>query len=346
MRTEYSVLALLVFVCCLGGCAFFEPDPVTESFQSMGTRASVTLAGRDAARMPEARARAKEVLDRLEAEMSVYRLDSAISRLNRLAGTEPMEMPGDSLRLLELSREYGRLTGGAFDVTVGPVVSLWRFGKDRPPAIPSERELTRQRGLVGYAKVRLEGKTAFLPQPGMRVDLGGIAKGYAVDLAWEQVRKLGLAGFLIDLGGNVRVSGRPRRGKGWSIEIRNPFDTSSTLGRLDLQPGWAVATSGQYERFVVIDGRRYGHIIDPRTGYPAVGLAAVTVIADDATVADALSTGLFVLGPRAALPILKETKAEAIFIPEKEPAELWVTPGIEKRLVLTGRGTVGPLPGW
>jgi len=143
-----------------------------------------------------------------------------------------------------------------------------------------------------------------------------------VDLAWEQVRKLCLGCFFIDLGVNVRVSGRPSRGTGWSIEIRNPFDTSSTLGRLDLQSGWAVATSGQYERFVVIDGRRYGHIIDPRTGYPAVGLAAVTVIADDATMADALSTGLFVLGPRAALPILKETRAAAVFIPEKEPAEL------------------------
>ncbi len=344
MRIKYYVPEILVV--CLSACALFEPDPVSRSFPSMGTRASVALPGRDADRIAEAEACTKGILSRLEAEMSTYRPDSAVSRLNRLAGDQPLEVPPDTFRVLELSREYGRLTGGAFDVTVGPVVRLWRFGKDRPPSIPSDKALTEQRALVDYAKIRLEGRTAFLPQAGMSVDLGGIAKGYAVDLAWEGCRGLGFQSFLIDLGGNIRVSGRPGSGTSWNVEIRNPFDTSSTLGRLNLESGWAVASSGQYERYIVIEGRRYGHIIDPRTGYPAAGLAAVTVIAADAAIADALSTGLFVLGPRAGVVVLKKTKAEAVFIPDKEPAELWVTPGVEERLVVSGRGVVRRLPGW
>ncbi len=346
MRIKYHVPEIVIFGAFLSACALIEPEPVTRTFASMGTRTSVTLPGRDADRIAEAEARTREVLGRLEAEMSVYRPDSAVSRLNRLAGSGPTEVPADTLRVLELSREYGRLTGGAFDVTVGPLVRLWRFGKDRPPSIPSDKALAEQRALVDYSKIRLEGRTAFLPQAGMSVDLGGIAKGYAVDQAWLECRGLGLRSFLIDLGGNIRVSGTPGNSTSWNVQIRNPFDTSSTLGTLNLEPGWAVASSGQYERYVVIEGRRYGHIIDPRTGYPAAGLAAVTVVAAEAAIADALSTSLFVLGPRAGAVVLKTTKAEAVFIPDKEPAELWVTPGIEKRLVVAGRGAVRRLPGW
>ncbi len=346
-RTDLACKAAsLLFAACLSACSLFEPEPATAGFTTMGTRASVTVPGRDSGQIQQAEKCTKGVMNRLEAEMSVYRPDSALSRLNRLAGKEPSDMPPDTVRLLAIARDYGRLTGGAFDVTVGPLVQLWHFGKGRPPSVPSEEALAERRALVHYADIQLNGQTAFLPRTGMSVDLGGIAKGYAVDVAWEECRKAGLRSFLIDLGGNIRVSGEASRGIDWKVDVRNPFDTSTTLGRLDLGSGWAVASSGQYERFVEIEGRRYGHILDPRTGYPAAGLAGVTVIARDATTADALSTALFVLGPRDSVPVLRKTKAEALFIPDKEPVELWVTPGLEGRLIPSGKSRIRRLPGW
>jgi thiamine biosynthesis lipoprotein len=282
----------------------------------------------------------------LDAELSVYRADSAVSRLNAVAGVGPLQVPEHTRRLLELSKVYGELTSGAFDVTVGPVVDLWRPVKGRAPSLPTDEALKNALARVDFRQIQLTGGSALLAGRGMRADLGGIGKGYAVDLAWKNARQLEVANFMFDLGGNIRVSGQAEADLAWSIAIRDPFDTSASLARIEMPDQWAVATSGQYERFVEIDGRRYGHIIDPRTGYPAAGLAGVTILAPNATMADALSTGLFVLGPKRSVPILRKTGAEAVFIPDKQPAELWVTPGIQGRLSVLKEARVQVLPGW
>jgi len=286
------------------------------------------------------------MMQALEAELSIYRSDSAVSRLNSVAGVRPLEVPEHTRRLLELSKAYGDLTSGAFDITVGPVVDLWRPVKGRTPSLPSDEALKEALARVGFRQIQITGGSAFLPAKGMRVDLGGIGKGYAVDFAWERSRSQGTSNFMFDLGGNIRVSGEAQPGVAWAIAIRDPFNKASTLAKIEMPDEWALATSGQYERFVEIEGRRYGHIIDPRTGYPAVGLAGVTVLAPNATMADALSTGLFVLGPKAGIPILKKTRAEAVFIPDKQPTELWVTPGIEAKLSLLQDVKVKVIPGW
>jgi thiamine biosynthesis lipoprotein len=339
-------LTALFLVACLSACAVFEPGPAVARFQTMGTQASLTLAGRDSHHLAAAERKFKEAMARLDAELSVYKPDSAISRLNSQAGNQSVEAPADTVRLLGLSKHYGELTDGAFDVTVGPVLQLWGFGRRRSLTVPSEDSLKRQLALVDYRQIRLDGRSVFLPRTGMSVDLGGIGKGYAVDAAWEECRRLGVEDFMIDLGGNVRVSGEASRGSEWSIALRNPFDKSRTVAKLDLTHGWAVASSGQYERFLEIEGRRYGHIIDPRTGYPALGLAGVTVAASEAVAADALSTSLFVMGPRASVAVLKKTKAQAVFIPDREPVELWVTPGIEEKLTTPEEVRVRRVPGW
>jgi thiamine biosynthesis lipoprotein len=341
-RGVVVVLAVLPLV----SCSLFEPDPVAARFQSMGTEGTLTVAARDADRLPEAERTVQAVMTRLERELSVYRPDSAVSRLNERAGIEPLEVPPDTLRLLELSKHFGDLTGGAFDVTVGPALGLWRSGAGGLSALPSEQAIGERLALVDYRAIAIDHNRAFLPRRGMSVDLGGIGKGYAVDAAWEACRSLGLSRFMIDLGGNLRASGQPTKDAGWHVAIRNPFDRSASAARLEIPPGWAVATSGQYERFVEIQGRRYGHIIDPRSGYPASGLASVTILAADATTADALSTSLFVLGPKAGAPVLKKMKAAAMLIPEKDPLELWVTPGFEKRLLGSAGLVVRRLPGW
>jgi thiamine biosynthesis lipoprotein len=229
---------------------------------------------------------------------------------------------------------------------VGPVIDLWRFKPGIPPSLPSEEILNERLALVDYRAIEIEGDSAFLRKKGMRVDFGGIGKGYAVDRVWEACRARGLANFMFDFSGNIRVSGEAKRGLAWAVAIRNPFDTSLNLAKIEISKDGAIATSGQYERFVEIEGHRYGHVIDPRAGFPVAGLASVTVLGRDATITDALSTGLFVLGPKQSIRVLKKTGVEAVFIPDKRPVELWVTPGIRGKLTLLDDVKVRILPGW
>ena len=340
------LLAVLFIAILLPACSLFGPEPVSSSFETMGTRATLTLAGKESSKLPAATDEIKRLMQALDAELSIYHPDSAISRLNKVAGIRALKVPEHTRRLLELSKVYGELTSGAFDVTVGPVVDLWRPVKGRTPSLPSEDALKAALARVDFRKIEVTEGSAFLTEPGMRVDLGGIGKGYAVDLAWRKCRELGLSNFMFDLGGNIRVSGQAGPDSSWSIAIRDPFNKSENLAKVEIPDQWAVATSGQYERFVEIEGRRYGHVIDPRTGYPAAGLAGVTVIAPNATMTDGLSTGLFVLGPKRSIPILKKTGAEAVFVPDKQPAELWVTPGIQNKLTVLEDAKVQLLPGW
>jgi FAD:protein FMN transferase len=335
---------LLPVVVWLSGCTLFEFEPVTVSFKVMGTQASLILVGGDSQRIDEAGRRFREVVDEVDAELSVYKPDSVISRLNREAGIKPVEVSPRTLRLLEVAKGYGERTGGAFDVTVGPVLDLWRLDRGHPASLPSEPDLRERLALVDYSRIELGDVSAFLPKQDMSIDLGGIGKGYAVDVAWRECRKQKLTNFMVDIGGNIRVSGEAARRQPWTISIRSPFEKSSTVASLAVPDGWAVASSGQYEQSVWIEGRKYGHIIDPRTGYPASGLAGVTVLAPDAMTADALSTSLFVLGPRQVPALLKETRAEAVFIPDKEPLEVWITQGIAGRLTVRDKGLIRQLP--
>jgi FAD:protein FMN transferase len=336
-------LGVVLLSLLLPACSLFDPDPVSVTFQTMGTQATLTVAGSESDKLAEAEHRVREAMTRLDAELSVYQPESAVSRLNRLAGIEPVEMPGSAWRLLELSKQYGNATGGAFDVTIGPLLQVWRQGRGRSASVPSEQAIAEAVSLVDYRQIRLGDNAAFLPRRGMSVDFGAIGKGYAVDAAWEECRRSGASNFMVDLGGNLRVAGHPNRATTWTVAVRNPFDPTSTVARLRIESGRAVATSGQYERFVEAEGRRYGHIIDPRTGYPASGLAAVTVVAPDAVTADVLSTSLFVLGPQAGLPVLRQAGAEALLIPDKEPLELWSTPRLAPHLHTLGRTQINIL---
>jgi thiamine biosynthesis lipoprotein len=168
----------------------------------------------------------------------------------------------------------------------------------------------------------------------MAVDLGGIAKGYAVDLAFDLCRRAGIEDFLIDLSGNIRTNGRPHwRGK-WQIGVRDRFDRSRIIGMVSIQNGIALAASGSYERFVQIIGEYYSHVIDPRTGYPVTGTAEATILCGDATTADGLSTPFFIGGLKEAGMLLRKAPAaEVLIVPDKYPTEIWLTPGFAKAFV-------------
>ena len=265
----------------------------------------------------------RDTIDLLEAEFSIYKSNSILCRL---ANGESVPLPEASRRLFFLVDKVVQASGGAYDPTVGPLMRLWGFrGGDRLPSFPDSDRLHEGLSLVGWNRVvEIRGDGARLLVEGARLDFGGVAKGFAVDEACEQILTENgkKSCFLVNLGGNMRAYGVPRaNAKGWTIAVRDPFQPygKGSVGSLSLTGGQAVATSGCYEQFVEIDGIRYTHILDPRTGMPVRGMAQVTVVAPSAALADALSTACFVLGPKESVPLLEAFPGtSAHFIPDEE----------------------------
>jgi thiamine biosynthesis lipoprotein len=328
--TRAAVSALILLLTAPFACGPRHPPPVTRSFPAMGTVMTVIVprTHRDASAAVTAVSRS--VLADMESRLSVYRSGSDISRL-AAAGTNPVRIAPDTHNALVAAKKYAHLSGGAFDITSGPLLRLWGFSGGAPPArLPTPGQINAARALVGCRHILLDNGTAALAQPGMSLDLGGLAKGLAVDRIYADCRDQ--SAFLLNLGGNIRVRGRPASYRHWRIGVRNPFDTATQIGVLTLTNGMAVATSGNYERFIQIEGRRYSHIIDPRSGRPVRGMAGVTAVCRSAGMADALSTALFVLGvTRGGTLLAGLPGSEAILVPDRKPLELHITPGLEHR---------------
>ncbi|MCA8959692.1 MAG: FAD:protein FMN transferase [Planctomycetes bacterium] len=274
----------------------------------MATRFRIVIAGGAAGAAREAAAAAFARIAEIERVASDYRVDSEVQRLDAHAGLGPGPVSEDLFQLLTLAVDVSRRSGGAFDVTVGPFVQLWRRSR-RQRALPSERRLAECSGRVGYRLIDLDPdrRAVELRRPGMRIDLGGIAKGYAVDEALATLRERGFDAALVDGGGDVAIGASPG-GSGWRIESRR--DLTESGARFELANA-AVATSGDTQQFVEIDGRRYSHIIDPRTGLGVTHSCAVTVVVSDgerwpAARADAWASALSVLEPDRALVLVEE----------------------------------------
>ncbi len=300
----------------------------------MGTEATVVLPGRAADRLDAAVGIAQAVLSDAEQRMSLFRDNSELAAINRHAGMMPVKVSTLTFSTLALAHAMARQSDGAFDPTVAPLVRLWGFGGKALTELPDPARRIETLGRVGYRGLHLdaESKTAFLEREGMALDLGGVAKGTAVDAAAAALTAAGYDDFLVNLGGNLRCAGAPDGALSWRVGVRHPFDQSRILGVVQLQSPGSVATSGNYERYVVIEGERYTHVIDPRTGNPVRGMAGVTVLARDAGTADAMSTALFVTGIERAADILDGNgDLEALLVPDRMPLEIWVTPGFADR---------------
>jgi len=298
--------------------------------EAMSTVVAVTLPASDDAR--EAAGAVIGMFQRLEGELSEWRDASPLAEVNRRAGGAPVAAPPDLLALVQLSLEIAERTGGAFDPTWAALWGLWDFRAEEP-ALPDPEALARAAALVDYRKVELDAEagTIRLPEPGMKIGLGAIAKGYALDRAAELLRARGHEDFLIVAGGQVYAGGR-RDGRPWRIGIRDPRgDAADAFALLDLAGGLSSSTSGDYESYFELDGVRYHHILDPRTGYPARGLTSATVLGADATLADALSTALMVLGPDRGRALAAEWPGiEAVLV--GKGGELHTTSGLANRL--------------
>jgi len=274
--------------------------------EKIGTFVQVTVITADE---NQAEAAFKDVFkefDRVNNLMSAHRDDSELAKVNRASGIKPVRVSPSLVDILEKSAEYSRKTGGAFDVTIGPVLRLWGFYRNKG-YLPSDKELQEAVSRVGWQNLAIDKKssTVFLTGRGMALDLGAIAKGYAVDRAAEALKELGIKNAMINAGGNLYAIG-DKDGTGWNIGIRHPEkdDIFATLHITNT----AVATSGCYERFFDLSGKRFCHIIDAHTGRPIDnGILSVTIIAPTATDADAMSTSVMLLGPDDGFSLLEKT---------------------------------------
>jgi thiamine biosynthesis lipoprotein len=264
----------------------------------MGTRIVVELWAEDAVSATKAIDAVVDEMERIDREMSTYKTTSEISRVNADAGKKPMRISAELFGLLKTSLEYSVLTDGAFDITYASVGFMYDF---RAHKKPSEQDIAIALPAVNYKHVVLNEKerTVFFSKPGVRIDLGGIGKGYAVDRGIEVLQLYGVKQALVTAGGDSRIIG-DRSGKPWVVGIRHPDDKNKVIAKIPLTDT-AMSTSGDYERYFDDNGVRYHHILDPRTGRSASLVRSATILAPTATRSDGLSKVAFVLGAEAAL---------------------------------------------
>jgi thiamine biosynthesis lipoprotein len=270
--------------------------------------------------------------DRLDRLMSVWQPESDIVRLNAAAGEHPVMVSREVLAVLEAARQISVWTGGKFDVTFGALSGLWKFDHDQDGTIPDRHEIEKRLPLIDYRELDINASahTAFLKRKGMSAHLGGIGKGYAVDRAADILRRAGLRDFMIQAGGDLYVAGR-RGDRPWRLGLRDPRGPADrSFATLDLSDG-TFSTSGDYERFFVRNGRRYHHLIDPDRGEPAEGTRSVTIVANRATLADGLSTGVFLLGADAGMALIERLPdVEGVIVTAKN--EVLVSSGLRTSL--------------
>ena len=287
----------------------------------MGTPFRIVLYATDKSSADAAAEAAFARIKELNDILSDYDTDSELSRLSQTAGHgKPVDVGNDLWKCLERSQQMAHETGGAFDITCGPVVSLWRKAR-REGKLPDREKLEEARRAVGHQKLKLDGRarTAELLAPYMRLDLGAIAKGYAVDEAMKVLRQQKIRSALVSGGGDLAVSDAPPGTNGWRIELA-PLDvTNAPTTEFVMLKNAALATSGDVFQHVQIDGTRYSHIVDPRTGIGLTDHGLVVVIARDCMTADALSTSVSVLGPEKGIPFA-ELKGACMRVVRK-PAE-------------------------
>jgi thiamine biosynthesis lipoprotein len=279
----------------------------------MGTLVGVVVRGEDRDTLERTVPSVFAEIERLEAILSEWRPDSAVSRVNAAAGERPVRVPIELIEILAVAGEISRSTQGAFDATWAALADLWPI--DEPDFRPPTREaIASARRLVSYRDVVLDqaAQTVFLRRRGMRLGLGGIAKAYIAERAADFAVASGAKHILIDAGGDVVARGR-QGGRPWTIGVRDPSSPSRLLATVDIEDE-VVTTSGDYEHFVFVDGRRYHHLLDPRTGAPASASRSATVIAPRGALAEALSTALFVLGPAGLGLVSAFPKAAAVVV--------------------------------
>jgi thiamine biosynthesis lipoprotein len=331
----WGLVALLVLVGLR--VAFTEPrraEPISDTRFLMGTLVEMRIYGSQ-----KVLNAAFDHLKHLDEMMSRTQRGSEVYQINRKAGRDWVSVSPDTYKIVEAALEYAILTNGLFDPTIAPLVDLWSIGTSHAQ-IPETAALKAAQDLIDYRSVELDakGKQVRLSNPDMGLDLGGIAKGYAADSVVALLRNNGVKSGFISLGGNVYVIGGKPDGSPWRIGIQDPFAARGVHTAVLEVRDTSIVTSGPYERYFIKDNRRYHHILDPTTGYPAENcLVSVTIVTPCSMTADALSTGVFLLGRTRGLALLEELDGvEGILITSDR--QVYVTSGLRGQLKSLARG--------
>ncbi|MBX9445865.1 FAD:protein FMN transferase ApbE [Dickeya chrysanthemi] len=287
--------------------------------KTMGTFYSVKISGA----LPESSRQLQQEIDALleqaNNEISTYRNDSVLSRFNQYAGAQPQPVSNGMADIILAAQRIGRATGGAMDITVGPLVNLWGFGPQKQPVtIPSQQQIDEARRKVGLNHLRLvsndQGEWLQKDLPGLYVDLSTLGEGYGADLLAQLMTRKGITNYLVSVGGAISSRGVNGQGQPWRVAIQKPTDKENAIQTAVDLHGYGISTSGSYRNYFEQDGKRYSHVIDPATGRPITHqLVSVTVIARTALEADGWDTGLMVLGAEKALK-LAEQQGLAVYL--------------------------------
>ncbi|MEW6380835.1 MAG: FAD:protein FMN transferase [bacterium] len=296
----------------------------------MGTLVTITVVSNRKDQAMAAMDRAFQVMQDIENQASKRIPGSLTSRINQAAGRSDIPVTPDYLEMIKRSIEYSKLTQGAFDITVGAVTELYHF-EDGQGVLPDPEAIRQKLPLVGYRNIRLdeERRTVGLAKAGAMIDLGGVAKGFAVNKAVKSLREDGITAGIVNAGGDIRLFGCKPGHKLWNIGIQHPRQSDKVIASLEITDK-SIVTSGDYERFFIQDTIRYHHILDPQTGQSARGCQSVTIVSETAT--DAMSTGIFVLGPEKGMALIESLPDIEGVIIDREGKAL-VSSGLRSKLV-------------
>jgi len=321
-RVNHLIIAAVIcFAATSSSPALAAPNQIFyESRPAMGTSFDVYLYAPNRERASQLFEAAFDEIERVEAALSNYRPSSELSRINASAADAPVVTDPEVFALLERAFVYSQKSNGPFDVTVGKLMKAWGFFRGAGH-YPSSEELARARGQTGWQRVKLDQRTrsVFFLVRGIEIDLGGIGKGYALDCVARVLREAGVTAALISSGSSsLYAIGAPPGKAGWPVRVPDPLDRTRTLSTILLKDQ-SLSTSGNYEKFFQLNGQKYCHIIDPRTGRPVEGMLQTSVIAPEATDSDALSTAVFVMGPEHSARLLDSVAGtSAIFVTDKK----------------------------
>ena len=318
------IIVVSVILLLAPGCSKSRTLQKTEPI--MGTNVTITVVAKTPEEGESAIDAGMAELRRLDAMMSLYKDGSELTKVNLAAGEHPVKVSPEMIEITERAVAVSKMTDGVFDVTVGPLVVLWQM-RLKENKIPTDAEIALAKSRVGYRNIVINRKasTLFLRKPNMIMDFGGM-KGYMADRVADLFRKRGITNAVIAIAGDIWVLGRREDGKSWRIGVQHPREHDKTLVVLDLSNKY-ITTSGDYERFVIREKKRYHHIIDPRTGKPSKGVISATLIGDKGSLIDPLAKAPFILGPEQGMKLVKKVGAEAIIVDDQ--GRVFMTPGVE-----------------
>ena len=330
VRIAYVALILPLGVGCASVPSLSEPVMIKRAQMHMGTLVTITAVAENESIAQAAASSGFAEIRRLEELLSTWIPSSELSRVNAAAGAAPVQVSPETLTVVRRSLQVAEITGGAFNIAIGPAVDAWNISTE--PRLPTAADLDALKPLVDLKAVRADARerTIHLEKAGMRIDVGGIGKGYAADQAAIAMQKAGATAGVVALSGDIKTFGRLPGGKKFPVGFQHPRKEGAVLAWIDLQDE-AISTAGDYERFFERDGVRYHHILDPATLQPARDCQSVSVIAKEGIWADGLDTGIFVMGPKRGMELVEQLEdVEAVIV--DQAGQVHVSSGLRSRV--------------